>query len=213
MISFAQNFSMNRILLFFLSLAIVLSACNGRDQKVSEQQTKTLNLLPSRHSAAFNKSVDSVMNAYYALTDAFVNWDSVGVASKAKVLEKTIHSFLLQKFQEDSAITKPVSASLDSITNNLASIKNEKGITKERHELNLLTQNLYVFLRTIKYDEKKLYLQQCPMAFNDEEPGVWLSSVSSIRNPYMGLHHPRYGGAMIDCGETKATINFTSKAN
>jgi hypothetical protein len=49
------------------------------------------------------------------------------------------------------------------------------------------------------------------MAFNDTEPGDWLSETDSIRNPYLGLHHPKYGKAMIDCGQTKSTIDFTKK--
>jgi hypothetical protein len=49
------------------------------------------------------------------------------------------------------------------------------------------------------------------MAFNDSIPGDWLSETESIRNPYMGLHHPRYGDAMIECGSTKSTIDFSKK--
>jgi len=40
---------------------------------------------------------------------------------------------------------------------------------------------------------------------------VWLSETDSVRNPYLGLHHPKYGKAMIECGSTKSTIDFISK--
>ena len=49
------------------------------------------------------------------------------------------------------------------------------------------------------------------MAFNDNEEGLWLSKTSKIRNPYLGLHHPKYKGGMISCGETKDTLNFQGK--
>jgi hypothetical protein len=47
------------------------------------------------------------------------------------------------------------------------------------------------------------------MAFNDAEPGVWLSSSDSVRNPYLGLHHPKYKSEMVECGGPKDTLNFT----
>jgi hypothetical protein len=66
-------------------------------------------------------------------------------------------------------------------------------------------------MRTIRYDGGKIYLQECPMAFNETEPGVWLSSTDSIQNPYLGLHHPKYKGGMLECGATKDTLNFTTR--
>ena len=47
------------------------------------------------------------------------------------------------------------------------------------------------------------------MAFNDTEPGLWLSKTEAIRNPYLGLHHPKYGKAMLVCGEVKDEIQFS----
>jgi hypothetical protein len=44
------------------------------------------------------------------------------------------------------------------------------------------------------------------MAFNDIDSGYWLSKSNSIRNPYMGLHHPRYHSGMLNCGETLDSI-------
>jgi hypothetical protein len=46
------------------------------------------------------------------------------------------------------------------------------------------------------------------MAFNDNEAAIWLSKTPQIRNPYLGLHHPRYKSGMIDCGETKDSLRF-----
>jgi hypothetical protein len=63
-------------------------------------------------------------------------------------------------------------------------------------------------MRTIRYDESKIYLQECPMAFHDTAHGIWLSSKAEIRNPYLGLHHPKYKSGMLKCGETKDTLNF-----
>ena len=86
-------------------------------------------------------------------------------------------------------------------------------LSVKRESLHALTQHLYDFLRAVRYDAKPLYLQKCPMAFNDTGEGVWLTDrgKDSIRNPYLGLHHPRYGKGMLECGENESTIDFQKK--
>lgn len=187
-----------RVLVLSL-FTILLFSCNN------SKEEKTVSI----HTDAFNHSVQSVMDSYRSLTDAFVNWDSVAVVQRALGLKTKLSKIQLNEFPaqtKDSAnrFLNLAQQDLDAMTVNIT-------LTEKRHRLNSLTENLYEFLRTVQYDEKKLYLQECPMAFNDEEPGDWLSETDSICNPYMGLHHPKYGKAMIDCGQTKSTIDFTKK--
>jgi hypothetical protein len=49
------------------------------------------------------------------------------------------------------------------------------------------------------------------MAFDDVQSAKWLSKKEDIRNPYLGLKDPKYGKAMLSCGETIKTINHTGK--
>ena len=44
----------------------------------------------------------------------------------------------------------------------------------------------------------EVYVQYCPMAFNDKGAS-WISSSKEIRNPY-------FGDKMMNCGEVKETI-------
>lgn len=149
------------------------------------------------------------MDQYHSLTEAFVNWDSNAVASKSKEVQSSLDKLKLDELTLE--VKQTANGSLDLAKKDLEQIASNNSMVDKRHGLNSLTQNLYDFLRAVQYDEKKVYLQECPMAFNDTEPGDWLSTTDSIRNPYMGLHHPHYGGAMIDCGSTKSTIDFTKK--
>jgi hypothetical protein len=64
----------------------------------------------------------------------------------------------------------------------------------------------------VRYDESTIYLQECPMAFNDTDPGLWLSKTSDIRNPYLGVQHPKYKSGMLECGETKDSLDFMTRA-
>jgi hypothetical protein len=70
---------------------------------------------------------------------------------------------------------------------------------------------MYNLLRTVRYDRSKIYLQECPMAFGDDAAGLWLNNSDEVRNPYLGLHHPKYKDAMVDCGGAKDTLNFTGR--
>lgn len=163
----------------------------------------------SKHSDGFNSAVQSAMDSYHSLTEAFVNWDSTAVVSRSNELQVKLNDIKLGEFQPQIKAT--ASNALNLAKKDLETMKGEKYIVQERHSLNALTHNLYHFLSTVRYDVKKVYLQECPMAFNDSIAGNWLSEVDSIRNPYMGLHHPHYGKAMIACGSTKSTLNFVSK--
>jgi len=185
--------------------SILLFSCNNSTNKEESSKEKVV----SKHSAAFNNSIQSALNDYHSLTEAFVNWDSSAVINRSKQLNASLDSLKLDEL--NSNIKQTALSSLNLAKKDLQKISSEKGIVQQRHGLDLLTQNLYQFLDVVKYDEKKIYLQKCPMAFNDSIPGEWLSEADSIRNPYMGLHHPHYGRAMIVCGETKATIDYVNK--
>jgi hypothetical protein len=194
---------MQTILTGFFSLMILVS-CNN-----SKQENKTESKSISKHSNSFNESVQSAMDSYHTLIEAFVNWDSTAVASRADELKLKLDSINFFGFTP-ATITAPVDT-LTLAKKDLQGMAMNKSITEKRHDLNSLTQHLYSFLDKVQYDEKKIYLNECPMAFNDTIPGHWLSEVDSIRNPYLGLHHPKYGKAMIECGSNISTIDFTSK--
>ena len=97
----------------------------------------------------------------------------------------------------------------DMVKSDIAGVLNGTDITAKRRAFHSLSQNFYDLLRIVRYDEGKIYLQECPMAFNDDETAIWLSKNDEIRNPYLGLHHPKYGKTMLSCGNNKDTLNFT----
>jgi hypothetical protein len=190
-------------LLFLGFLLLTILSCNNDNKKTANET-----LGPSRHSSEFNRSIELLMDSYYQLTEAFVNWDSTSAASLSKTVKERLDSLPMEELKKDSSSETTISI-LDGAKNDLNSINAAVDITTKRHALNALSDKLFLLLSTVRYDRQKLYLQECPMAFNDEDPGHWLSPVDSIRNPYLGLHHPRYKGGMLECGETKEIINFT----
>jgi hypothetical protein len=204
-ISFAEIFSM-RTPVLFLSLVVFASCNNSAEVKVPKGPSKKIE---SKHPASFNSSVQSAINTYEALTEAFVNWDSNAVDRHSMELNVKLDSINFYGFNPGT-----ITAYVDTLAlarKDLQAMAANKDITSKRHNLDALTGHLYSFLEQVQYDEKKIYLQECPMAFSDTIAAVWLSETDSIRNPYLGLHHPKYGKAMIECGSTKSMIDFTIK--
>ena len=201
---------MRRFIFILLIIIVAFAAWYLLSHRNSpDEGPKQKAIAESKHSKTFNDSITSMMNDYYQLTDAFVNWDSLKTRTIAQTLNSKLNSIKLDELKKDSSGIEETAASiLSDAKTDVDSIQGNDNITAQRRGLNMLSQNIYDFLRTVKYDYSKLYFQQCPMAFNEDEPGVWLSKTDSIRNPYLGIHHPHYHGAMVSCGETKDTLNF-----
>ena len=160
----------------------------------------------SKHTDAFNTSFDSLLNNYYQLTEAFVRWDSNAILQHTTSLNTQVQQLKMEEMAKDTMSFEAALTYKTELSNNLNAIEQEKDLTAKRRNFHTLSQNLYDLLRIVKHDASKVYLQECPMAFNDTETGLWLSKSSDIRNPYLGLHHPKYKSGMLECGEVKDSL-------
>jgi hypothetical protein len=158
-------------------------------------------------------SIDSVLSAYMELTEAFVKWDSTGAIAAANKTNMRLAGLKLLDLKDSLDTDLKAGKIVKLAQKDLQDISTHKDITSQRRGFNTLTANLYSFLETARYEGQPVYRNQCPMAFNDTEPADWLSRSEDIRNPYLGLHHPRYGKSMLSCGENKAKIEFPTAHN
>jgi hypothetical protein len=201
-----------RPIVLFLALAgigIIAWLIVARPNK-NVPETKQQAIAVSKHSETFNSSVEAALKDYYTMTEAFVKWDSTAVNNYAAQLQNRLNTLKLDDLKKDSSgIYETAIGFTDNAKSDVQTITSEPGFRQKREALNSLSENLYYFLNTVKYDKEKLYFQQCPMAFDDTKPGTWLSQKEEIRNPYLGLKDPRYGKGMLNCGETKQVINHT----
>ena len=201
---------------FLLILFLLLVAAFAVWQFVLKKDKKSSDSLPeamtvSKHSEAFNQSMTKMMDAYYTLTEAFVNWDTAAIHTSAVVLKTKLDSLKLQEMQKDSAIYPTVENQWGILKTEIDGLIQDEGIGAKRESLNMLSQQVFDLLRIVKYDAGKVYYQECPMALNNyETPAYWLSmdgSDDKRRNPYLGLHDPKYGKAMLVCGSTRDSIH------
>lgn len=200
------------VLLIVLALAGVLAyyLLYSKKNKPHDESERQQALAVSKHSPAFLNSVDSALNNYYNLSESFVNWDSGAIRLNATNLKTNIANIKFDELKKDSLIYETATSYTESLNSDLDIIIQQPDITAKRKALNSFSQNLYDLLRAVHYDGSKIFLQECPMAFNDAEPGLWLSNKADIRNPYLGLHHPKYKSGMLECGEIKDSLHLAS---
>ncbi len=180
--------------------------------KKREKGPKPVALAVSKHSPAFNESVQEVLDAYYQLSEAFVTWDEAAISSHGNTLKNALDSLKIEELRVDT--TGIYETALDPLANSrneAATILNAPTLDNKRTAFNSLSENLRLLFIVVKYDQGKLYWQECPMAFGDDQPGYWISKTDQVRNPYLGTKHPKYKDGMLNCGGPKDTINFMSQ--
>jgi len=208
---------MKKFLLVVVILVIALIGAwyfglfKGKDKPAGP---KPEGLTVSKHSSSFNESMSNAMNSYYDLTESFVNWDTAKVTSSIAALKIAVDSIRIPEMQKDSAIYETAQSTWESIKSEITGMQLDTSLYEKRESLNMLSDNLFNLLRIVKYDVAKVYYQECPMALNNHESSAfWLSANSETknrRNPYLGLHDPKYGKAMLTCGTTRDSINFAT---
>jgi len=168
-------------------------------------------LAVSKHSEAFNNSVQTLLDDYYAMAEGFVNWDTTIINKEAGELKTELEKLPIDELKVDTTgIYESIIDPMANAKSASATIASDASIDNKRVAFNALSENLRLIFIVVKYDRNKLYWQECPMAFGEDHPGNWLSKTDAVRNPYMGLKHPTYKNSMLECGGPKDTINFMS---
>ena len=201
---------------FLLVVIVLLIALVGAwyfglfEGKDKPSGPKPEGLIVSKHSNSFNESMSKALDSYYTLTESFVNWDTTKVNTSLAELKISVDSLRIQEMQKDSAIYPTVQIQWESIKAEISGMQADTGLYEKREDLNMLSQQMFDLLRIVKYDAAKVFYQECPMALNNHESSAfWLSANSETknrRNPYLGLHDPKYGKAMLTCGTTRDSI-------
>ncbi len=161
----------------------------------------------TKHSVAFNSALENTMSNYFEMKNAFVNDDSAGAKIAASKFVISTDSIPLNELSNgDTQVVATIRQQLGDIKSNAAPISQEATMADMRKDFSMVSEFLYPFLKTLGYEGKKIYWQNCPMAFGDDKPANWLSTSTEINNPYLGMHHPEFKSSMLHCGETMDSI-------
>ncbi len=174
-------------------------------------EPKQVALEQGKNSEAFNKPFNEMLNGYFALQTALVEWDTANAATVAETLALLAAKVPYAELKADTTILETAKSFSDNIMAEAQAIAGEADIEGQRRSFYTLSENLYNLLRTVQYDQQVIYHDKCPMAFNDSEEAFWVSNTKEIINPYMGTKHPRYASGMIACGSVEDSIDYRQK--
>jgi hypothetical protein len=179
-----------------------------RGKKSLPSGPRPVPLTVSKHSEVFNRSADSLLDAYYKMTEGFVNGDTVAINRYAAQLKWSLDSFKIEELEKDTILYETALDPLANAKTEALSILEDPSLDEKKGSLNILSDNLRNLLVIVKYDRAKIYWQECPVAFDDRNPGNWLSPGIEVQNPYLG-NHSKYDAGAKEYGGPKDTINFT----
>jgi hypothetical protein len=211
--NFGQNFRMKKLLFLVVILGVAGLITYKLLSKTAPKQTEQKQgpLTISKNSDAFNASFFRLMNDYYDLKDALVEWDTVKANKAAISLQNSADSLDLKELKADSNIVLTAKIFATSLTNDAKGLAGEAEIEQKRRAFNIVTDELYNLVRTVRYDRQIIYHIKCPMAFKDSEEAYWLSNTPKIVNPYLGKKHPVYKDKMTGCGEIVDSLDLSKK--
>lgn len=168
---------------------------------------KTGPLVTARHSASFDNGIDSILGAYSSMKDAFVNGDTnTAKAASAKLVLLADSGSLAELKKDTSGIYESALMQMSDVKANAERLLKQTSLAEMRQDFSMIGESIYPLLKTIHYDGKILYWQNCPMAFGEDKGANWISNTAEIINPYLGKNHPEFKSTMLHCGETKDSI-------
>ena len=134
-------------------------------------------------------SFQGIYHNYFFLKNSLVSTNGEEASNNAKTLLSSLIAIDMNKLKSDEHVVwMKVYKTLIKDTEQISVIKN---IEQQRNHFISLSKNIYELMKVSK-NETEVYYQHCPMA-NDGKGANWLSTESSIKNPY-------YGSQMLTCG-------------
>jgi GTPase SAR1 family protein len=197
---------MNKIKAFgFFSISVlIIVSCNNKPSQNTSATTEETFI--SKNTDSFNTAFDSVMINYDSLRNAFINWDTPGADKYASLLQNALISVPYDQLHDEDAATKATSIAQNA-ADGLQTLINIDSINNKRRFFYTVSEEMYHLVKTASYDKAIIYHKKCPMAFNGDRDGWWISETKKIDNPYFGKYHPKYKNAMLECGTVEDSIN------
>lgn len=197
---------MKKLLISFPLFVLIACGGNEDEQAQNPETSTTAPLTKSQNSDVFNTSFERMLSDYYDLKDGMVRSTSSvapSVDSAANKLIVSADSLKLSELKADAAIVSTAQSYSQGISAEAKALVGEKNLEAKRKSFQMISDQMYDLVRTVRYDRQVVYHQYCPMAFNDQG-AYWLSNNAEIMNPY-------FGNKMLHCGEVRDSLDFRSK--
>lgn len=197
------------IVVLAVALGVTYLVLHKSDSNKGKPVEKDPALAVGSKTSAFNRSIDSVLNGYFELSNAFYNNDTTLISVAAKKLSVAVDSIRFDQLKADSSLIMTAVSVAQSIPSEITGLTGEKTIEQKKREFNMITADLYSLIRAVKYDGAVIYYISCPTAFADSTEGDWLSKTDVVSSPYSGKNSTGMNGNK-DCGEVRDSLRFRS---
>lgn len=159
---------------------------------------KTGKLTKIKVDLNFTMQLNTVFDQYIILKNAFVECDIKETKQAAQKVQQALSKVDMKLLTGDAHMQwMDILGKLNSRVKQMAS---SRTLEEQRIAFAGFNEQFYKGIKTFGLMGKSVYYQFCPMA-NNKKGAYWLSESKTIRNPY-------FGAAMMDCGETKETMNY-----
>lgn len=146
--------------------------------------------------ADFKKQLNEVANAYIELKDALVATDAKQAVPTAEKLLEKIEKTDMKLLKGDAHIYwMEQFAALQAHSKKITELED---VEAQREQFGFISAALIQSIEAFGTEGNALYVQHCPMAFNNEGAD-WLAVEEAIQNPY-------FGDKMMRCGLVKKTF-------
>ena len=126
----------------------------------------------------------TVLSTYLDIKDALVNTN----AKDASLAANGMVAILNDKSDE---LSKKLLTDAKAISAN-------SDVKVQRKHFDMLSQNIYDYIKETGEKDGTVYKQYCPMAFNNSG-AYWLAAEKEINNPY-------FGSMMLHCGSVREEL-------
>ncbi len=172
---------MKKVTTFAAMFAIILASCTQQANNQNEQTTQE-SLRPAETVVAAEE-ITSVLSGYMAIKDALV-------ATDAQKASKSANALLALLTEENEMMGK--------LKESVQKIAVSEDTDQQRAAFELLSEDVYTYVKENDLERGTLYRQYCPMAFKNKG-AYWLSTSNQVRNPY-------FGDRMLKCGSVRETL-------
>ncbi len=173
-----------------------MSMMNRLVNEKNKKEEETL--IPDFRSSVSNthkKEIGALIDAYLSLKDAFVMSDKKATKKAVVAFSKRLEHVSVPKEENAEKFWKKQRRALE---NHSQKLEKAEDLEDQRMQFGHMSVLLIKTVKAFGREDEMLYLQYCPMAF-DDKGAAWLSREENIRNPY-------FGNKMMRCGVIKETF-------
>ena len=134
-------------------IAVYFILFSNKEDKTADEP-KQQPLAQSKNSDAFNKPFNEMLNSYFDLKNALVDWDTAKASAAANILTTLAEKIPYNMLNADTTIVATAKSFSDNVVAEAKGIAGENTIEEKRHAFYTLSENLYNLLRTVRYDQQ-----------------------------------------------------------